>query len=137
VHRQHVRGTLEAVAECAQYPDSSSAAVLNEAEASTPEAREALEAETAAAARRLELFVLFRNAAKVAPEEGYAVLGGLLQQLVSQPNTGFQVSSLVDFCWLAERPGWAAGCAHAVAAADAWRIHACRKRSSLLACCTS
>ncbi len=35
----------------------------------------AAEAENAAAERRQELFVLFRNGAKVYPEEGYAVAG--------------------------------------------------------------
>lgn len=69
-------------------------ATLNETEASTPEALQAVESETAAAERRQELFVLFRNAAKVAPDEGYAVVGGLLQQLVSEPSTDFHVLPL-------------------------------------------
>ena len=44
----------------------------------------AAEAEHAAAERRQELFVLLRNAAKVFPEEGYAVVGPRLQALASE-----------------------------------------------------
>lgn len=99
MHRQHIRGILEAVAECAHYPESSSAEALDGAsDAVDPDALEAAEAETAAAERRAELFVLFRNAAKVAPDEGYAVVGLLLQRLVSQPSTGFQASAPLLSC---------------------------------------
>lgn len=100
VHRQHIRGILEAVADNAHYPESSSAEALTDgaagvgSAAADPDALEASEAEAAVAERRAELFVLFRNAAKVAPEEGYAVVGSLLQRLVSQPSTGFQALPL-------------------------------------------
>ncbi len=103
VHRQHIRGILEAVAESAHYPESSSAEALDGAgDAADPEALEAAEAEAAAAERRAELFVLFRNAAKVAPEEGYAVAGLLLQRLVSEPSTGFQACLLLPLVFVAE-----------------------------------
>jgi hypothetical protein len=103
VHRQQVRGILKAVAECAHFPDSSATPALDGgAEAATPEA---LEAEAAASERRQELFVLFRNAAKVAPEEGYAVVGGLLQQLVSPPSTGFQVPPSPGHAFFQGHPG--------------------------------
>ncbi len=75
VHRQHLRGILEAVAQSAHYPDSSSAPALDLDSGgpgggtvrggTTPEALQAREAEAAAAERRQELFVLFRNASKV------------------------------------------------------------------------
>lgn len=94
VHRQHIRGVLEAVSESAHYPESSEAEVLEGGDAAAdPDALQAAEAEAAAAERRAELFVLFRNASKVAPEEGYAVTGTLLQRLVSQPTSEFRVSS--------------------------------------------
>ena len=51
----------------------------------------AAEAEHAAAERRQELFVLLRNAAKVFPEEGYAVVGPRLQALASDGDTDFKV----------------------------------------------
>lgn len=91
------------MAECAHYPESSSAEALDGAsDAVDPDALEAAEAEMAAAERRAELFVLFRNAAKVAPDEGYAaaaaVVGLLLQRLVSQPSTGFQASAPLLSC---------------------------------------
>ncbi len=90
--RQHIRGVLEAVAESAHYPESSAAEVLEGGEAAAdPDALQAAEAEAAAAERRAELFVLFRNASKVAPEEGYAVTGTLLQRLVSKPSSEFRV----------------------------------------------
>ncbi|CAL8470725.1 g10267 [Coccomyxa elongata] len=95
VHRQHIRGVLEAVAESAHYPESSAAEVLEGRDAAAdPDALQAAEAEAAAAERRAELFVLFRNASKVAPEEGYAVTGTLLQRLVSQPSSEFRDSEL-------------------------------------------
>ena len=98
MHRQHIRGVLEAVAESAHYPESSAAEVLEGGDAAAdPDALQAAEAEAAAAERRAELFVLFRNASKVAPEEGYAVTGTLLQRLVSQPSTEFRVSALCSF----------------------------------------
>ena len=75
MHRQHLRGVLEAVAQSAHFPDTSSAPALDldaggtggtpGGTTSTPEALQAREAEAAAAERRQELFVLFRNAAKV------------------------------------------------------------------------
>jgi hypothetical protein len=65
VQRQHLRGILEAVADCAQYPETSSAPAVDvDDSAGDPDALEAREAENAAADRRQELFVLFRNAAK-------------------------------------------------------------------------
>lgn len=65
LQRQHLRGILDAVADCAQYPLTSSAAVVDADDANDPDALEAREAENVAADRRQELFVLFRNAAKV------------------------------------------------------------------------
>jgi len=85
-----VRGILEAVASTAYYPESSSAPALDFSDRSA-QALAAAEAENAAAERRQELFVLFRNGAKVFPEEGYAVAGPRLQALVSEADTNFQV----------------------------------------------
>ena len=67
----------------------------------------AAEAEHAAAERRQELFVLLRNAAKVFPEEGYAVVGPRLQALASEGDTDFKVLhsafySIVQYWHLAE-----------------------------------
>ncbi|CAK0782799.1 hypothetical protein CVIRNUC_005994 [Coccomyxa viridis] len=91
--RQHVRGILEAVAGCAKYPDTSSAAALDPSDRSA-QALAAAEAEHAAAERRQELFVLLRNAAKVFPEEGYAVVGPRLQALASEGDTDFKDAEL-------------------------------------------
>ncbi len=88
--RQHVRGILEAVASSAYYPESSSAPALDLLDRSA-HALAAAEAEHSAAERRQELFVLFRNSAKIFPEEAYAVVGPRLQALVSEANTDFQV----------------------------------------------
>ena len=89
--RQHVRGILEAVASSAYYPETSSAPALNLSDRSA-HALAAAEAEQAAAERRQELFVLFRNGAKIFPEEAYAVVGPRLQALVSEADTDFQVN---------------------------------------------
>lgn len=88
--RQHVRGILEAVASGAYYPETSSAPTLILPDRSA-HALAAAEAEQAAAERRQELFVLFRNGAKIFPEEAYAVVGPRLQALVSEADTDFQV----------------------------------------------
>ena len=64
--REHVRGILEAVASSAYYPETSSAPALDLSDRSA-HALAAAEAEHAAAERRQELFVLFRNAAKLFP----------------------------------------------------------------------
>lgn len=85
-----MRGILEAVAGSAYYPETSSAAALDLGDRSA-DALAAAEAEGAAAERRTELFVLFRNAAKVFPEEGYAVAGPRLHALLSDTSTNFQV----------------------------------------------
>lgn len=84
----------------------------------------AAEAEHAAAERRQELFVLLRNAAKVFPEEGYAVVGPRLQALASEGDTDFKVLhsafySIVQYWHLAEalcnlRHSWRHPC-HATA----------------------
>ena len=66
----------------------------------------AAEAEHAAAERRQELFVLFRNAAKVFPEEGYAVVGPRLQALASKEDTDFKVIHSALYCkvWCSHLP---------------------------------
>ena len=86
-----MRGILEAVASSAYYPETSSAPALNLLDRSA-HALAAAEAEQAAAERRQELFVLFRNGAKIFPEEAYAVVGPRLQALVSEADTDFQVN---------------------------------------------
>ncbi len=85
-----MRGILEAVASSAYYPESSSAPALDLSDRSA-HALAAAEAEHSAAERRQELFVLFRNSAKIFPEEAYAVVGPRLQALVSEADTDFQV----------------------------------------------
>ena len=75
---------LEAVAECARFPEDS---LAYEAVASTTAERVASEEEESSMAeRRQELFALFKNAAKLAPHAAYAVVGKRLEMVLQQSS---------------------------------------------------
>lgn len=87
-HRQQIEPILEAVAASLQYPNDSPLIepVLE------PEKSEWEETAQTLAERRQELFVLFKNLARLSPEQAGAFLGTQLQQKLS-PNASFAVCS--------------------------------------------
>ncbi|KAG7675140.1 hypothetical protein Ndes2526B_g07998 [Nannochloris sp. 'desiccata'] len=68
---------LEATAACARFSDDSMVYAI--APASPGEKVAAEEEETAISDRRQELFVLFKNTSKLAPEEAYSIVGRRLE----------------------------------------------------------
>lgn len=78
---EHVPAILEALAACARFSDDSAA---YEAEAASASERvAAAEEETAVADRRQDLFTLFRNTAKLSPDQAYSYVGGRLSAALS------------------------------------------------------
>jgi exportin-T len=88
----HVPALLEAVANAARYPNDSTAA--ESAPASPAEATTAEEEEASMAERRQELFVLFRNAARLAPDAANALVGSRLEAALSRPGASWQDAEL-------------------------------------------
>lgn len=82
----------EAAATCARFTDDSS--VYGVAATTSVEKVEAEEEESAVALRRQELFTIFRNAAKLAPAEAYALVGRRLEAALGRPDAQWQDAEL-------------------------------------------
>lgn len=87
-HRQLIKPILEAVAASMQYPHDSPAVEPT----SEPEKAEWEETAEMLSERRQELFVLFKNLARLSPDQAGAFLGTQLQQKLS-PSASFAVGA--------------------------------------------
>lgn len=85
----HIPAMLDSLAVCARFPEDSCNFALTAGDAT-----EAVAAEEETAnmlEKRQELFTLFRNTAKLAPELAYAFVGSQLQGVVSHSKACWQV----------------------------------------------
>ena len=90
---QHIPAMLDSLAVCARFPQDSCNFALTAADAT-----EAVAAEEETAnmlEKRQELFTLFKNTAKLVPEQAYAFVGKQLQGAVSSSKAEWQVGA---FC---------------------------------------
>lgn len=87
--RQHMPRMLESLAACARFPQDSSSYAL------TPgDPTEAVAAEEEAAGvmdKRQDLFTLFKNSAKLVPEQVSGFVGQKLQAALSNKQSDWQV----------------------------------------------
>ncbi|KAK9812733.1 hypothetical protein WJX72_002830 [[Myrmecia] bisecta] len=94
---QHVKGILEAVAFCSQFPpESASFAVLA---ASQADAVAGEEEEAAVLDKRQDLFTLFRNLARVAPPDTFNFVGARLQQGLAARATFQEVEIAISLLY--------------------------------------
>lgn len=85
----HIPAVLDSLAACARFPEDSCNFALTAGDAT-----EAVAAEEETAnmlEKRQELFTLFRNTAKLAPELAFAFVGTQLQGVVSHSKACWQV----------------------------------------------
>lgn len=86
---QHMPNMLESIATCARFPQESSNYALCPED---PTEAVAAEEETAAVLeKRQDLFTLFKNTAKLVPEQVYAFVRQKLQAALSNRESDWQV----------------------------------------------
>lgn len=95
----HIPAVLDSLAVCARFPEDSCNFALTAGDAT--EAVAAQEETANMLEKRQELFTLFRNTAKLAPEPAYAFVGTQLQGIVSHSQACWQVCLLLLYMCIA------------------------------------